>query len=216
MTQKIFWENPYQDTCTAKITSIEGKKIKIDRTVFFACSGGQESDEGTIAGIKVVNAVKLGDKESIIDIEYELEIEPILKIGDDVSVHIDIEKRKKLMRLHSAAHIAYYFMLEKLGKFKIIGSNIGQDKARVDFLYDTPVTDVLPEIEAKLNSFLSENQHIIMAPDPAKPDLRWWCCGEWKMPCGGTHVKNTGEIRTIELKRKNIGAGKERVEIYLK
>ena len=50
---------------------------------------------------------------------------------------------------------------------------------------------------------------------PEKPDLKWWHCEDWKMPCGGTHVKNTKEVGQIRLKRKNIGAGKERIEIYL-
>lgn len=40
-----------------------------------------------------------------------------------------------------------------------------------------------------------------------------WVCGEIKMPCGGTHVKSTDEIGKVKLKRKNIGRGKERIEI---
>ncbi|MDO8656952.1 MAG: alanyl-tRNA editing protein, partial [Nanoarchaeota archaeon] len=47
-------------------------------------------------------------------------------------------------------------------------------------------------------------------------DLWWWQCGEWKMPCGGTHPRTTGEIGALTLKRKNIGKGKERIEIFLK
>lgn len=201
--------------CKSRVTSIEGNKVKLDRTVFFAFSGGQESDDGTINNLKVIDAVKIGDKETIIDIEYELESEPTFKVDDEVIVKIDAEKREKLRKLHSAAHIFYYFFVEAFGKQKIIGSNIASDKARVDFEYDKSVAELLPPIEEKLNAFLAENHDIIMENDPAKQDLRWWHCESWKMPCGGTHVKNTKEIGKISLKRKNIGAGKERIEIYL-
>src|SRR3989338_2308667 len=108
-TQKLFWRDPYQTESTATVTEVNGNKVKLNQTIFFAFSGGQESDEGTIGGIKVIEAVKQGDKENIIDIEYTLEREPDFKVGDGVNVIIDGERRKKLMRLHSATHIAYYF-----------------------------------------------------------------------------------------------------------
>ena len=63
MTQKLFWQDPYLTECTSKVTSIDGNKVKLDQTIFYAFSGGQQSDEGTINDIKVINAVKEGDKE---------------------------------------------------------------------------------------------------------------------------------------------------------
>lgn len=214
MTKKLFWEDPYLTTCKAKITEINGKKVKLDRTIFYAFSGGQESDEGTISGIKVINAIKQGDRENIVDIEYELEKEPNFKIGDEVDVVIDRDKRLRLMRLHSAAHIAYYFIIEKFGKMKIIGSNVSIKKARIDFESEKPLNE-LQDVQEKLNKFLSEGHIINRFVDEKLPDLRWWQCEEWKMPCGGTHVSNTKEIGKVILKRETKGAGKERIEIYL-
>ncbi|MBU1111391.1 MAG: alanyl-tRNA editing protein [archaeon] len=219
-TKKLFWEDPYQTECKAKVTSIDGNKVKLDQTIFFAFSGGQESDSGTIAGYNVLNAVKLGDKENIIDIEYELELKESgesinLKVGDEIEVKIDAEKRMKLMKLHSAAHAVYYFMIEAIGKHKIIGSNITSDKARVDFAYEKSIGEVLLEVEEKVNVFMAEGHAIESKDDENNPDLKWWTCSGWKMPCGGTHVKNTSEIGNIQLKRKNLGAGKERVEVLL-
>ena len=104
ITKKLFWEDPYCTECKAKVTSIEGNKVKLDQTVFFACSGGQESDSGTIGGINVVAAIKQGDKENIIDIEYELEKEPNFKVGDEVEVKIDEENR-----LEARGHFAKPF-----------------------------------------------------------------------------------------------------------
>ncbi len=216
MLTKLFWQDPYLTECKAKVMSIEGKKIKVDQTIFFAFSGGQESDSGTIGGINVVNALKQGDKETIIDIEYELEKKPNFKIGDEVEIRIDKTRREKVRKLHSAAHIVYYFVIETVGKLKIIGSNIAEEKARIDFVYDKPLNEVLPEIQARVNKFLQENHAIVTRDDEKKPDVRWWTCNEWKMPCGGIHPKSTGEIGNLELKRKNIGSGKERIEIRLK
>lgn len=216
MTKKLFWQDPYQTECIAIVREINGNKIKLDQTIFFALSGGQESDEGTIGGIKVINAIKQGDKENIIDIEYELEKEPDFKVCDEVKVKINGQRRASLRNLHSAAHIVYYVIVDELGKVKIIGSNIAEDKARIDFLYDKPINDTLPQIKEKINLFLKEDHAIVMKNDDEKPDLRWWTCAEWKMPCGGTHPKSTKEIGKIELRRKNIGSGKERIEIRLK
>lgn len=215
MTTKLFWDDPYLTECTAKVTSTDGNKVKLDRTVFFAFSGGQESDSGTIGGITVVNAVKQGEKESIIDIEYELEKVPDFRAGDEVEVKIDPQKRSNLRRLHSGAHIAYYFIVEKFGKMKIIGSNIASEKARVDFETQNNLGEGLQEVEQKLNDYLSQGHQILRTKDEKHPDLLWWECSLGKMPCGGTHARNTSEIGSLKLKRVTKGAGKERIEIFI-
>ena len=215
MTTKLFWQDPYKTECTSTVTSVVGTKVKLDQTIFFAFSGGQESDQGTIGGIKVLEAVKQGDKENIIDIEYVLEQVPPFKVGEQVIIKIDGERRAKLRNLHSVTHLLYYFFIAKVGKQKIIGSHIAAEKARIDFEYEKPIQELLPEMETATNTFLRQNYPILRQPDAKSPDLWWWHCGEWKMPCGGTHPRTTGEIGPIKLKRKNIGKGKERIEIYL-
>ena len=215
MTVKLFWEDPYQTECIAKVTEINGNKIKVDQTIFYAFSGGQLSDEGTIGSIRVVKAEKQGDKENIIDIEYTLEEEPIFKVGDKVKIKIDHKRRDHLRRLHSAAHLVYYFVVEKLGKVKINGSEIQPEKSRMDFGYNQAIVEKVPEIEKAVNEFIAENHEIIIKDDPEKTSLKWWTCNDWKMPCGGTHVKNTSEIGPLRLSRKNKGKGRERIEIYL-
>ncbi len=206
---KLFWEDPSLDNCKAKVTFVDGNKVKLDKTIFYAFSGGQASDEGTINDIKVLNAVKEGEKENIEDITYELE-EVNFKVGDEVEIKIDIERRRKIMNLHSAAHFVWYFVEEKLGKLKSIGSNVTSDKARIDYLLDEPIGPYLEEIQNKVNTFLEEGHEVRIEN---KDGLRWWVCENWSMPCGGTHVRNTKEMGKIKLKRKNIGQGKERIEI---
>jgi len=216
VTKKLFWEDSYATECKAKVTEINGNKVKLDQTIFFAFSGGQASDEGTIGGINVIEAVKEGDKENITDIEYTLEKAPDFKVGDEVEVKIDGDKRNKLMRLHSAIHIIYYFFKDKYGDKEVIGTNMVPEKGRIDFIFDKPLTELLPELEEEANKFFAEDHKIISESDEEKQDLRYWGCKDWKMPCGGTHIKSTKEIGKIALKRKNIGSGKERIEITLK
>lgn len=210
MTRKLFWEDPYRTECEAKVSEVKDSKVKLNQTVFFAFSGGQASDSGTIDGVNVKEAIT-SDK----DIIYTLEQPPNFKEGDTVVVKIDWNKRYKIMKLHSATHIVYYVTFSKIGKQKVIGSNVSEYKGRFDFLYDKPISEVLPEIEQKTNEIISKNMRIEILPDEKNPEKRWWICGEWKMPCGGTHPKSTGEIGKVRLKRKNIGRGKERIEITL-
>ena len=211
MVIKLFWKDPYMKECYAKAAAIEGNKVWLDQTIFFAFSGGQASDKGAINGINVLEAVKQSEDE----IYYVLEKEPDFKVGDNVKVEIDWEHRFKLMRLHSAAHIVYYFFIEKVGEQKVIGSNINIDKARLDFAYNESISQLLPEIQEKAMEIINKSIEIKTFEDEKDPSRRLWECGKWIMPCGGTHVKNTKEIGQIKLKRNNIGAGKERIEVSL-
>ena len=119
------------------------------------------------------------------------------------------------MRLHTAAHIVYELLPEKLKQTPLIGSNIHSDKARLDFDYEGSVNEFLPDLEKQSNEFIAEDYKVETKEDEETQGKRWWLCKEWKMPCGGTHIKSTSEIGQIKLKRKNLGKNKERIEITL-
>jgi|TARA_Y100000310_G_C20664043_1_gene806459 Ser-tRNA(Ala) deacylase AlaX len=208
--EKLFWQDAYLKKCEAVVKSLNFKDITLDKTVLFAFSGGQASDKGTINGNQVLEALVSGE-----DIVYSLENEPDFKEGDSVKVVLDWENRYKLMKLHTAAHIVYYIFKEMSGQTKLIGSNITVEKSRIDYEMDTPVSEYFEKIQAKLDDIIAQDLEVKIYDDETEAGKRWWEVGEWKMPCGGTHVKKTGEIGKIRLKRKNIGAGKERIEIIL-
>jgi len=210
MTKRLFWEDPYMKECEAKVVSVNGDEVKLDQTNFYAFSGGQQSDSGTINGINVLEARKDGN-----DIIYKLEKTPEFKEGDSVKVSIEWDKRYKIMKLHSAAHIAWFFFGKKTGLMKIIGSNVTVDKSRVDYDYPESISEMLPEIEEQSNKFIEEGHEVKAYDDAEKPGRRIWKSSEFKTFCGGTHVKNTSEIGKIKIKRKNLGSGKERMEITL-
>ncbi|MCK4319026.1 alanyl-tRNA editing protein [Candidatus Micrarchaeota archaeon] len=210
MVEKLFREKPYLEETEAKVTSVNGNRITLDKTIFFAFTGGQASDSGIIGGIPVAEA-KAQEKE----IFYTLEKEQDFKEGDIVKIKIDAEKRSRIRRLHSAAHIVYMIFTDKTGIKKLIGSNVDEKKSRVDYEYPESISPMLIEIEEKVNEFLARGYEIKTYPSKENPDRWVWECNGVKMPCGGTHVRNTFEIGKIRLKRKNIGAGKERIEIML-
>ncbi len=208
--EKLFWQDPYLSECKAKVESVNGNEVRLDRTIFFAFSGGQESDSGTIGGIPVKEARKEGN-----NITYILESAPAFAPGDEVEVKIDAEKRMRIMRLHSAAHIVWFLFEKKTGVKKLIGSNVTSEKSRIDYEYPESLSAILPEVEKEANELVSKGAEIKTYPDAENPGRRWWELGEWKCPCGGTHLKDAKEIGQIKLKRKNIGKGKERIEITL-
>lgn len=211
MTKKIFWEDPYLTQLDTRITSVKGTDVTVEQTIFFAFSGGQESDRGTIGGRRVLEARTEGR-----EIVYTLENGHGLKPGDQVSMKIDWERRYKLMRLHFAAEIVLELVYRKLGSIKKIGAHIAQDKARIDFEWQGNISTVFPVIQKEALGIVEANQFIMSGFSDEEQEKRYWeIRGFAQVPCGGTHLKKTGEIGEIELKRKNPGKGKERIEIYL-
>tara|TARA_Y100000310_G_scaffold155653_1_gene155116 strand:+ start:796 stop:1458 length:663 start_codon:yes stop_codon:yes gene_type:complete len=213
--KKLFYENPLQDTCTATVTRITGNTIQVDQTIFFAFTGGQASDKGTIAGIEVIEAKKIDDNT----IEYTLASEPNFKVGDSVEIKIDLTRRKNLMRLHSAAHIVC-FLFEKITGIhytKCVGSNVDATKSRLDYLLDHNISQYFEQLTKEANEVFTNDHPIKTFPNQEDPNRREWECPSINQacPCGGTHVANTNKIGEVRFKRKNIGKGKERIEIIL-
>lgn len=112
-TKKLFWLNPYQTELQTTIISIHGNDITVAETIFYAFSGAQESDEGTIGNKRVVRAQK-EDKEIL----YTLEDVHELRIGRTVTICIDWVRRYKLMRLHFAAEIILELVKEHYPELK--------------------------------------------------------------------------------------------------
>jgi Ser-tRNA(Ala) deacylase AlaX len=211
MTEKMFWKDPYLTQLDTLITNVKDTDITVEQTIFFAFSGGQESDHGTIGNSRVLQARAEGR-----EIVYTLENNLGLKPGDQVSMKIDWERRYKLMRLHFAAEIVLELVYQKLGSIKKVGAHIAQDKARIYFEWDENISKVLPDIQKEALGMIEANQEIISAFSDEEKEKRYWeISGFARVPCGGTHLKKTGEIGEIELKRKNPGKGKERIEIYV-
>jgi Ser-tRNA(Ala) deacylase AlaX len=211
MTKKLFWEDPYLTQLETYITSVRGNDITVEQTIFFAFSGGQESDDGIVGNSRVLQARTEGR-----EIVYTLENGHGFKPRDQVRMKINWERRYQLMRLHFAAEIVLELVYRNLGSIKKIGAHIAQDKARIDFEWGENISKIFPLIQKEALGIIETNQEIISAFSDEETEERYWeVRGFARVPCGGTHLGRTGEIGEIELKRKNPGKGKERIEIYI-
>lgn len=211
MVKKLFWNDPYLTQLETSICSVEDNKITLRETIFYAFSGGQESDQGTIGGKQVLDARKEG-KEII----YTVETGHGFRSGECVNIVIDWERRYKLMRLHFAAEIVLELVYRKFPGIQKVGAHIAQDKSRIDFIWDQNMASILPMLQQEAQDIIAANQEIISAFNDEIDERRYWKIdGFAQVACGGTHIKRTGEVGEIKLKRVNPGKGKERVEIYV-
>ena len=211
MTKKLFWKNPYLSELETRVAEVKGNDIKVEETIFYAFSGGQESDHGTIGNHRVLNACKEGQ-----EIVYTLEDGHTLKHGDPVVMRIDWDRRYKLMRLHFAAEIVLELIYRNSPSIEKVGAHIAQDKARIDFKWDGNISTVFPIIQTEALRIIQADEDIVSAFSNEEKEERFWeIKGFARVPCGGTHLKKTGEVGKIDLKRKNPGKGKERVEVYV-
>lgn len=234
MTEFVFRSDSYLRTLDATVSEVAPDGgIVLDRTIFYAASGGQPNDTGRLLTkdgriVPIVNAIHPdGDKTRIVHILAEGAA--TRAAGDPVTLELDWDRRYRLMRMHTALHL-----LSVVFPFPVTGGSIGEDKGRLDF--DMPeVPENLPELEAKLNAMAAGNHAVTaewisdaeMAANPGliktmkvKPPtgqgrVRLIRIGDVDLqPCGGTHVANTSEIGPLKLgKIEKKGAQNRRVSL---
>lgn len=211
MTQKLFWQDPYQTRLDTRVETVVGNEVTLAQTIFYALSGGQESDSGTLGGYPVIEARNQGS-----EIYYRLAEGHGLQPGQRVTVEIDWERRYRLMRLHFAAELVLELVYTMLDFPTKIGAHIAEDKARIDFEWAGNISTLFPEIDQRVRAIVAADSKIASAYSDEAGERRYWeVPGFARVPCGGTHLRRTGELGAIELKRRNPGKGKERVEIRL-
>jgi Ser-tRNA(Ala) deacylase AlaX len=210
--KKLFWENPYLKEVNARVTSVKNNVITLDKTIVYAFSGGQASDSGTINEYGIIEAKKFGK-----EILYTIDSSHNLKVDDEVIVKIDWDKRYKVMKLHFAAEIILELIYQNFNRPEKIGANITEDKARLDFKWEGNISEIIPFLESRAREIIESDLDIISQYSDEENEVRYWEIeGFAKVDCGGTHIRKTGEIGDIILKRgKSLGRNKERIEIYL-
>jgi Ser-tRNA(Ala) deacylase AlaX len=212
--EKVFWQDPYLTELKTKVTSTQDATITLEKTIFYALSGGQESDHGTINGHTVMEARKEDHQ-----IYYRLQPNHGLKVGDAVTIQIDWERRYRLMRLHFAAEIVLELFYKAVSGIEKIGAHIASEKARIDFKW-VDTTEVfltlLTRIQQDANVLIQADSPIISAFENQEIERRYWEIPNFaKVPCGGTHLKRSSEVGPIRLKRDNLGKGKQRVVAFI-
>ncbi len=211
MTTKVFWDDPYLTNMESRICAVSGSDVRLESTIFFAFSGGQESDTGSIAGYPVLQA-----RKDSLDIVYTLPVEHQLCVGDIVTVQIDWTRRYGLMRHHFAAEMILQLVYACEPGIEKVGAHISANKARIDFARAENISSLFNRIQAEADALVAAAHPIVTAfSDEASHRRYWEVAGFARMACGGTHPHTTGEIGPIQLKRKNQGKGVERIEITL-
>ncbi|MDE1233403.1 alanyl-tRNA editing protein [Vibrio aestuarianus] len=212
MCEKVFWANPYQTELSSTVTRVDSSNVELSQTIFYAESGGQESDRGTINGIPVLLARKVGTR-----LIYTLKYPPNFIPGDTVITRIDWERRYALMKLHFAAEVVLKMFYQRHKGIVKIGAHISENKSRIDFEWPENISPLLKEMETEAQKLIDSDSVIISDfSDQANEKRYWKVHGFSQVACCGTHLKRTSEVGQVQLKRKNIGKGKERVEIALR
>ena len=233
MTQTIFFDNCYQKEADATVVAAEGSKVELDKTVFCYQGGGQLADNGKIT----CN----GSEYNVVDVKKEngalmhyLDKEG-LKAGDKAHCVLDWERRHKLMRYHTAAHILSAIVNRKTGAL-ITGNQIEPEQARFDFNLENFDRAVIEECVKEANAAIRRSMAVKMyflpreealkipgmvklaaAVPPQVANLRIVEIGDVDTQAdGGTHVKNTAEIGQIEIiKLDNKGKSNRRIYFRL-
>jgi misacylated tRNA(Ala) deacylase len=234
MTEKLFLDEPRLRTVTASVVASGAEGIVLDRTIFYARSGGQPGDVGVLRWdgneTPIADTVK-GDGETIVHLPAPGAALP--PVGATVEGEIDWDRRHKLMRMHTAMHL----LCSLIKGAAVTGGSVGADRSRLDF--DLPNPPPKEQIEAGLNALieadhpvriewvdeavLDTNPELVrtmsVAPPRATGRLRLMRIGEGEtqvdlQPCGGTHVARTGEIgRIAVVKIENKGKQNRRIII---
>lgn len=235
MTDLLFRDDAYLRTATARVVSAAPDGIVLDRTIFYATSGGQPGDTGVIrwdGGEAAVADTRKGEAPDEIR-HIAADGSALPTPGTPVELALDWERRYRHMRMHTALHLLCVAVTGD-----VTGGQIGADRSRLDFnLPDGPPDPVALAqalnrlVDAALpigTSWITDEEmaarpdlvrtmsvkppsgsgrvRLVRIGDPSAPtDLQ---------PCGGTHVANTSEIGGLAVaKIENKGKQNRRIVI---
>ena len=236
MTELVFRDDAYQTAADCRIIghTAEGG-ILVDRSVFYATSGGQPGDSGVLdwgaTRVPIATALKVEGGIALVPAE-PVAMPPV---GAPARQMIDWTRRHRHMRVHTALHL-----LSVVIPLPVTGGQIAADKGRLDFDMPEPPGDVAALDEA-LNSLIARDltvsddwisdEELLANPGLVKTMSVRPPMGQGRVrlvrimdgatlvdlqPCGGTHVRRTGEIGRVEIgKIENKGRQNRRVTITL-
>lgn len=225
-----------QDGVDAKIlATVEGEgfvDIVLDKTPFYAESGGQVGDVGFISSEKLNAEVLNTFKVNKLFVQRCQIIDGEVKIGEAVTAKIDSKRRSEIKIHHTNAHLLQSALIKVLGdEVKQAGSQVEENRTRFDFSFSRAMTpDEVKKAEAIINTWISEGLEVqtkVMSIEEAQKTGATALFGEKydeevrvvsvgnisKEFCGGTHSSNTGELRLVKIVSESaIAAGTRRIE----
>lgn len=233
MSKSLFIIDSYLKETAALVVSVKDDRyVVLDQTLFYPKGGGQPYDKGVIIHNDKTYKVEYVGKFSG-EISHEVN-QAGLKPGDNVLCVLDWERRYKLMRSHTAAHVFAALLHEETGAL-ITGNQLEEKHVRIDFNTETFDKNLLEKYILKANRLFSEDISVksyelprdeaLKIPGGVKmaaafpPNLKKLriveIVGIDKQFDGGTHVRNLREIKKIEL-IKTVNKGKKNRRVYFR
>jgi misacylated tRNA(Ala) deacylase len=235
MTEELFSTDAYAKSCDATVVETTDGGVVLDRTVFYARSGGQPGDTGALRwdGGEVAVADTFKQDGRLLHVVAGEAPGP----GAAVTAEIDWDRRHTLMRTHTALHVLSGIVFTGFGA-KVTGGNISEPGvARMDFELDAMSAEFGREVEERLNEALAADApvHVSFLPRAealADPDLIRTKVnlipdavdpirvidieGLDKQADGGTHVRSTAEVGRVRVaKTESKGKAFKRMRIEL-
>jgi alanyl-tRNA synthetase len=208
MTERLYYTDSYVREFQARVVerSADGRTVYLDRTLFYPSSGGQPFDAGSIAGVAVVDVVDEDDRIA------HLLAAPLGTDGE-VAGEIDWTRRFDHMQQHSGQHLLSA-VFEELFGLHTVSFHLGAESATIDLEGGPVEARMVMEAERRANQLVSENRAMDVRFEDARAaqGLRKASGREGMLrivsidgldrsACGGTHVRSTGEIGPILLRR---------------
>jgi Ser-tRNA(Ala) deacylase AlaX len=239
-THLLYYEDAYVKKFNARVVKIlkteNGETgVVLDKTAFYPGGGGQPPDTGSIENDGMRARVIRLKRHGEIIIHFVDNVIGKIREGDNVKGAIDWNRRYRLVRIHTSAHLMSQAIRQALDKpVEIVSSGMDLEKARLDFTHKGSTRELFPQIEIIANNVVKENRTVkirLMPRNEAEESVEkfheslktlpqqvsevriveiegWHACA-----CGGTHVKGTSEIRGVKLlSRSSKGKGIERIE----
>ncbi len=226
MTEKLFWQDAYIKDFEATVISVDGSRLVLDRTAFNPRGGGLVSDLGTVNGLAIAEVLKEGD-----EIFHVFQVRPDFEPGAKVKGVLDWERRYRIMKMHTTAHILSAVVHGETGAL-ITGNQISPGESRVDFDLEQfdkeKMSSYIDAVNAvvrrgvEVRSFFMKREEAMKVPGlvklanaapPSVDELRIVQIGDVDTQAdGGVHVKNTSEIgKVVGLSTENKGRKNRRL-----
>lgn len=211
-TDRLYYRDAYLTTFTAKVVDVDGTRIRTDRTAFYPTSGGQQFDTGTLAGARVVDVVDDGD--SVVHVmESAPGIAPGIAAGAEVTGTVDWTRRFDHMQQHTGQHLLSA-LFDDLCDAATASVHFGAESCTLDVDAESLSHAAAVRVEQRANAIVAENRPVVVSFEDAataaalrKPTDR---TGELRIvsiegidrsACGGTHVRATGEIGAVLIRK---------------
>ena len=236
-TKQLYLYDSYQRDFVAKIDRVNGNEVVLDQTIFHPLTGGVSFDTGFIEnGCDKRAVLRVEINRDTKEIAHIVENAEGLKTGDTVGGSITWDRRYRLMRLHTTAHLIAAVMY-RYHDARITGGQVDPDQAKMDFNLPRTDREVFEDAVAKANIEVEKNTQlkiyflnrdealkipgVVKLAERMPPDVKDFRIVEIPgidlQADGGPHVSNTGEIGEISLvKIENKGKTQRRLYFTVK